>query len=59
MGLTVLLLRLGVKSLKARKCNIWVFYQMVSSYENGENSLELPIMMYEMLIFLKNEQHLF
>ena len=41
---------------KARKCNIWVFYQLVFSYENGENSLELPIMIYKILISLKNEQ---
>ena len=44
---------------KARKSNIWEFYQLVSSHENGENSLELPIILYEILFFFKNEQLLF
>ena len=46
-------------NVKARKSNIWGFYQLVSAHENGENSLELAIMMYEILIFFKNEQLLF
>jgi hypothetical protein len=45
-----------VNGIKARKSNIWEFYQLVSSYENGENSLEFPIILYEILFFFKNEQ---
>ena len=38
---------------KACKLNFLGFYQLVFSYENGENSLELPIMIYEILFFFK------
>ena len=44
---------------KARKSNFWEFYQLVSSHENGENSLELPRILYEILFFFENEQLLF
>ena len=45
-----------VIGLKARKSNFGGFYQLVSSHENGENSLELPIILYKILIFFLNEQ---
>ena len=47
------------KQTKACKFNFWGFYQLVFAYENDENSLELPILLHEILFFFKNEQLFF